>query len=175
MSGTCGSGKSTVAQVLVEKYGWTRLSEDEVWRNRFHQNRGAIGSEEHQRKRRQVRKEIVDHALRIVRVSGVAIDATVHEASPESLKEYEGLFATAGIAWEIRVLHPRLDVAIQRDATRSGWRAGAAGVEELWRKFSGQLLAAHTFIDTSDDEPRESAHRVLLSLGTSSELARKER
>jgi hypothetical protein len=146
-----------------------------VWRNRFHKDRGAIGSAEHRRKRHEVRKEIVDQAFRSLGVSRVVVDAIVHEADPESIAEYEVLFAAAGISWEIRVLHPRLDVAIQRDATRPGWRAGAAGVEELWRKFSGQLLAPHAFVDTSDDMPRDSAYRVLTSLGTSSELARRDR
>jgi hypothetical protein len=164
-----------VAQVLAEEFGWTRLSEDDVWRKRFHKDRGVIGTEEHRRKRLQVRKEVVDQSIWSLRVSRVVIDAIVHEADPESIEEYEGLFAAAGIPWEIRVLHPRLDVAVQRDATRLGWTAGAAGVEELWRKFSGQLLAPHTFIDTSDDTPRESASRVLSSLETSNELARQQR
>ena len=44
LTGTCGSGKSTVARLLAERHGWTRLSEDDVWRARFHRDRGEPGS-----------------------------------------------------------------------------------------------------------------------------------
>lgn len=102
LSGTCGSGKSTIARLLSDEHGWTRLGEDDVWR--------------------------------------------------------------VGVGWELRVLHPRLEVAIERDATREGWSAGAAGVEELWRKFSGRTFGAAAFIDTSDDLPRASVRKVLATL-----------
>jgi hypothetical protein len=89
----------------------------------------------------------------------------VHENGADSIQEYEKLFAASGLEWELRVLHPRLEVAIQRDAGRPGWKAGAEGVEELWLKFSGEIVREDAFLDTSDDEPHESVKRVLSSLG----------
>lgn len=164
LSGTCGSGKSTIAQLLADEYGWTRLSEDDVWRRRFHKNRGVLGSEEHRQKRRVVREELVGALRLAIEKSDVVVDATVHEADPSSIDEYEALFGAAGVGWQLRVLHPRLDVAVQRDATRRDWTAGPARVEALWTKFSGALFDPGAFIDTSDDEARETARKVLDSL-----------
>jgi shikimate kinase len=164
LSGTCGSGKSTIAQLLASEHGWVRISEDDVWRSRFHRNRGAIGSAEHSRKRREIRTEVVRQVRSAAQVANAVVDAIVHEAGTDSIHEYEELFLAANLDWELRVLHPRLEVAIQRDAARPGWKAGAAGVEELWCRFSGEILAPDAFVDTSDDEPRQSAQKVLASL-----------
>ncbi len=68
------------------------------------------------------------------------------------------------LAWSVRVLHPRLEVAVARDAQRPDWRAGAAGVESLWRKYTGERFGREAFLDTSNDTPEESAGRVLASL-----------
>lgn len=164
LTGTCGSGKSTIAQLLADQHGWARVSEDEVWRRRFHKDRGTIGSHEHRRKRTAVREEVLATVRRHIEGAPVVIDATVHEADPSSLREYEALLAALGAAWQIRVLHPRPDVAVTRDATREGWHAGAVEVEQLWRKFSGRLFDPGAFLDTSDDEPADTAQRVLASL-----------
>lgn len=174
LSGTCGSGKSTIAQLLADEHGWTRLSEDLVWRRRFHKNRGVFGSAEHRRKRRAVRRELLTDVRMAAEEADVVVDATVHEADPSSLAEYAALLAAAGLPWQLRVLHPRLEVAIERDAMRPGWHAGAARVEDLWRKFSGRLFDPRLFIDSSGDEPRETTRRVLSSLSTELPPTRRE-
>ncbi len=167
LTGTCGSGKSTVAQCLAERHGWVRVSEDEVWRAHFHRRRGEPGSAEHRRRRGIVRSEVLSRVRAVVGAGrDVVVDATVHEATPDSLGDYAQLFERAGLGWSIRVLHPRLDVAVARDAQRADWRAGAAGVAGLWRKFTGRRFGAEVFLDTSDDTPEESAARVLASLSS---------
>src|SRR5262249_20188676 len=45
VTGTCGSGKSTVASLLAG-CGWASISEDEIWPRLFGKNRGAFGSPE---------------------------------------------------------------------------------------------------------------------------------
>jgi len=164
LTGACGSGKSTIAQALVDEHGWIRVSEDDVWRRQFHKNRGRIGSDEHREKRSAVRREVVAAVRRGLEEADVVVDATVHEADPSSVGEYEDLFGTSGVSWQVRVLHPRLEVVVRRDETREGWRAGAAGVTALWRKFSGHLFDSRVFIDTSEDEPSDTARKVLESL-----------
>src|SRR5690348_6643254 len=31
LTGTCGSGKTTVAALLAKRHGWVHVSEDEIW------------------------------------------------------------------------------------------------------------------------------------------------
>ncbi len=165
LTGTCGSGKSTVAQCLAERHGWARVSEDEVWRAHFHRRRGEPGTEEHRRRRGIVRAEVMGR-VRAAAGAGrdVVVDATVHEATPDSLGDYAERLEREQLRWSIRVLHPRLEVAVARDAERPDWSAGAAGVESLWRKFTGERLGPDAFLDTSDETPEQSAGRVLASL-----------
>ncbi len=165
LTGTCGSGKSTVARRLAEHHGWGRVSEDDVWRARFHRNRGALGSEEHRRRRGLVRAEVMTGVRRALAAGrDVVVDATVHEATPDSLGDYVALLEPEHVAWSIRVLHPRLEVAVARDAARPDWSAGAVGVAALWRKLTGERFGREAFLDTSDDTPAQSAARVLASL-----------
>lgn len=162
LTGTCGSGKTTAAALLAERHGWVQVSEDEIWQRLFGKDRGAFGSEEHRRKRRQVH-EVVFARIREALAAGahVVVDATVHEAPPEALCEYRGWFAAHGVAWAIRVLHPRLEVAVARDAHRRAWTVGAQSVAELREKFTGAEIGRECFLDTSDDTPEETMARLL--------------
>jgi predicted kinase len=155
LTGTCGSGKSTLAGLLAEEKGWTRVSEDEVWDRLFHRDRGRIGSDEHREKRWRVRSEVVACAAEArSRGPRVVIDGTVHEGTADSWDDYDALFRRAGLTCVVRVLHPRLAVAIERDAGRPGWNAGARSVESLWRKFWGIRFGPAAFLDTSDEPQR---------------------
>ncbi|HEY8021733.1 MAG TPA: hypothetical protein VIH93_11560, partial [Thermoanaerobaculia bacterium] len=93
--------------------------------------------------------------------SHVVIDATVHEAPPEAFHEYRAFFESNGIDWEIRVVHPRLEVAVARDAQRKAWTVGAERVAILRAKFTGMTFASEWFLDTSDDTPERTVHRLL--------------
>ncbi len=165
LTGTCGSGKSTLARLLAEDQGWARVSEDEVWERLFHRDRGRIGSDEHREKRWGVRSEVVTCAAQArSRGPRVVIDGTVHEGTVDSWGDYDALLRRAGLTCVVCVLHPRLAVAIERDAGRPGWKAGARGVESLWRKFSGTRFGPAAFLDTSDEPPAEPMRRILESL-----------
>jgi chloramphenicol 3-O-phosphotransferase len=163
ITGTCGSGKSTVAARLGSLPGWTHLSEDPVWQGLFGKNRGPFGSAEHRDKRKRI-QDIVHADIRAALASGlkVALDATVHESPPEAYHEYSERFRTAGIGWTMRILHPSVDVAIARDAERPGGRVGPERVASLHAKFSGTTFPPAWFLDTSADTPEETAARLLI-------------
>jgi len=162
LTGTCGSGKTTVSTLLAERAGWVRLCEDDVWVERYGKGRGALGSDEHRRKRREVHAVVLAGVLRALAARRpVVVDATVHEAPPEALHEYGALFEAHGVAWSLRVLHPRLEVAVARDASRACWTVGARGVAELRAKFTGAHFAPEWFVDTSDETPEQTAHRLI--------------
>ena len=162
LTGTCGSGKTTVATLLADRHGWVHVSEDEIWVRLFGKDRGAFGSEEHHRKRRQVHEVAFAHIREALGTGAdVVVDATVHEAPPEALHEYREWFAAHGVAWAIRVLHPRLEVAVARDAHRQAWTVGAQRVASLRAKFNGGEIDRECFLDTSADTPEETMERLL--------------
>jgi predicted kinase len=163
LTGTCGSGKSTIAG-LLEARGWMRISEDEIWPRYFGKDRGTFGSPEHRRKRQLVH-EIVFGGTRAALDAGrnVVIDATVHESPPEAFDEYRAFFVGDRIEWRVRVLHPSVEVAVMRDRTRAQGSLGAARVATLHAKFTGLIFPAGAFVDTAGQTPPETVDALLCS------------
>ena len=162
LTGTCGSGKSTIAALLAEQANWIRISEDLIWHDRFGKNRGQFLSDEHRLKRRQVHEIVLGQLLQGLHLGrDVVIDATVHESPPEAYEEYQRLFEAHAIEWSIRVLHPRLAVAVARDASRSCWSVGGKKVKELREKFNKGLFGAECYVDNSDETAEETVRRLL--------------
>lgn len=162
LTGTCGSGKSTIAERLGARPGWAHVSEDAIWASCIGRDRGAPGTPEHRAKRRLV------HAIAFAAIrAGIAcrgrvvVDATVHEAPPESYEEYRAFFRREEIPWALRVLHPELDVAVARDAARDGSHAGRTRVESLWTNFAARAFPAAWYLDTSRDTPEETVRRLV--------------
>ena len=73
----------------------------------------------------------------------------ISRAPPEALEEYRTLFAQAGIRWHLCVLHPRLEVAVARDASRACGSLEAARVASPFAKFTGRAISPGCFLDTS--------------------------
>lgn len=161
LTGTCGSGKSTVSGLLADA-GWLRISEDALWHEMFGRQRGTFGSDEYRRKRQRVHEAVSAAVIAALRVpQPVVIDATVHESPPEAYLEYRSWLEEQNISWSLRVLHPGLEVAIDRDARRDGWHAGRDRVSSLHAKFTGKVFSPERFVDTSYDTPEDTLRRVL--------------
>ena len=162
LTGTCGSGKTTISKLLAEKAGWKRISEDEIWKECFGKNRGIFGSDEHRIKRRHVHKIVFTEILSISKeVQFIVIDATVHESPPEAYYEYSDFLEKYSINWHLVVLHPRLEIAIKRDSQRIDWIAGSERVKSLRLKFTGLVFPKESFIDNSDDTPAQTTKRII--------------
>jgi predicted kinase len=162
LTGTCGSGKSTIASHLGARPGWARLSEDEIWAAEFGLDRGAFGSSEHREKRRHVQgvafQRLDQH---LAAQTSVAIDVTLHESPPEAFEAYRVHLEARRVSWAIRVLHPSLDVAVARDAARSSKPLGRERIAALRDKFSGRTFPSEWFIDSSTDSVEHTVQRLI--------------
>jgi tRNA uridine 5-carbamoylmethylation protein Kti12 len=162
LTGTCGSGKTTISKLLASEASWKRISEDDIWKKCFGKNRGTFGSDEHRNKRRQVHQIVFTEIL-----SGsnenpfIVIDATVHESPPEAYYEYKEFFENHNIKWQLCVLHPRLEIAIKRDSERPEWVAGPERVKKLRAKFNRAVFPQECFVDNSDDTPQQTMKRII--------------
>ncbi len=162
LTGTCGSGKTTISTLLANSLGWKRISEDDIWQMLFGKNRGPFGSVEHRNKRGQVHGKVFAETLRTLESNQrVVIDATVHESPPEAYKEYQAFFEDHNIQWKLLVLQPRLEVAISRDSTRNDWIAGPERIRQLRIKFTGKVFGPGCFLDNSDETPNETLNRII--------------
>jgi predicted kinase len=169
LTGTCGSGKSTVAGLIALRVGWRHISEDEIWPRRFGKDRGVFGTPEHRVKRAVVHQEVLERVQAALRAGdNVVVDATIHEAPPEALEQYRTLFEEAGIRWHLCVLHPRLEVAVARDAGRGRRSLGTASVASLFAKFTGHVISPSCFLDTSAESPEATVDRVLTAAANQS-------
>jgi predicted kinase len=169
LTGTCGSGKSTIATLLADR-GWACVREDDIWPRLFDKNRGPFGSNEHRAKRRQV-QGIVFRTVHAALDLGqnVVIDATVHETPPEAFTEYREYLDRHGITWCLRVLHPMVRVAIARDAGRRR-PLGALRVADLHAKFTGRVFPSSWCLDTSTQTPAETLVTLLRTMGLAEDL-----
>jgi dephospho-CoA kinase len=162
LTGTCGSGKTTISKLLARDFGWRRIAEDDIWKLHFGKNRGPFRSEEHRLKRMRVHEKVFAETLVAYQTNHqVVIDATVHEAPPDSYQEYRLFFEGHSIPWRICVLHPRLEVAIARDSQRSEWVAGDERVRLLRAKFTTEIFGHECFIDNSDETPEHTTSKIL--------------
>ena len=164
LTGTCGSGKTTIAKLLADEAGWKRISEDEIWKKYFGKHRGIFGSDEHRIKRQKVHDIVFKEILLFGEEDKnkiIVIDATVHESPPEAFYEYRAFFEKHSIKWHLCVLHPRLEIAIKRDSERIDWVAGSERVERLRKKFNGMVFPKESFIDNSDDTPVQTMKRII--------------
>ena len=162
LTGTCGSGKTTISKLFAAELKWKRISEDDIWKKFFGKNRGIFGSDEHRKKREKVHEFVFSKILSAHKErQHIVIDATIHESPPEAYYEYVEFFKKSNIEWYICVLHPRLEAAIERDSQRKDWIAGAERVKSLRSKFSGRIFPKEYFIDNSDDTPEETMKRLI--------------
>ena len=162
LTGTCGSGKSTIASLLGARQGWAHISEDEVWRQRFELERGAFGTAEHDGKRTQVQRIVFGKIIEELLVGNrVAIDVTLHESPPDGYQAYQTFLDENSVTWALRVLHPRLEVAVARDSLRSQRPIGQARIASLRAKFTGRVFEPEWYLDTSEETPSETLTRLV--------------
>lgn len=165
LTGTCGSGKTTVSSLIAQRPDWLRIGEDEIWYASFRNKRGSFGSREHRSKRQRVHAIIFSRIMTALRAGyDVVIDATVHESPPEEFEAYRAFFLKQAIVWCVRVLHPRMEVAVARDASRMCWTIGGEGVRDMRARFNGKAFGIECFLDNSDETPEETMWRLLSSV-----------
>ena len=93
LTGTCGSGKTTISKLLASEANWKRICEDDLWKQYHGKNRGIFGTDEHRLKRQQIHNVVFTEILSLRNENlYIVIDATVHESPPEAYYEYSEFF-----------------------------------------------------------------------------------
>jgi len=158
LTGPPGSGKSTAARALAERYDRVAHVEASVLRG-FVAPTGRGPSEARDRL----------HALGVRNACAVArnflaeriaviIDDIV--VSKEELQVYVDELKAAGVPIHYVRLLPSLEVCRQRDRGRPEWRMAPDRVESVYRRFEAAGAFAGATIDSSDLSPYETADKL---------------
>ncbi len=154
LTGTCGSGKSTVAELLAQQ-GWAAIDGDCVLQTMKHNGVKADY--------RQITAEIARELDWLSLYGNKFVVATV--IHPEDVAEYQALFAARGLRSRFYLLKPAYAAVVQRCQTRTCHRNITP---EYWIDYFYRLLeygADVTPVDNTNLTPQQTAGVVLADFG----------
>lgn len=161
LTGPGGVGKTTIAEILVERNGFVRIDGDRL-DTEFFPN-GQQWLSENSGKLRLAHEKILAETKRIRDISGknVVVDYVIFGNHLNFIEMFRKEFETD---LEIRVLFPEKAEAIRRDAERECWTAGpdriAADYEEFLKIRND--IGQDNFIDTTGLTPDETVNRYFI-------------
>jgi len=113
LNGTCGSGKSSIAEELAKNHGYLTIDSDctrQAIKHKLGANHGAFDSNE--------MLEEIGTEIDILAAYGSKIVLS-HVVMPEDIGKYTGLFQSKGMTFRIILLKPDYETAVSRTKTRT--------------------------------------------------------
>jgi len=155
LNGTCGSGKSTIAEILAEK-GFLVIDGDCV-----------IQSIKHKKRKKQVDlSEMADEIASEIDVLSMFGDNLVLSTviRPEDLDRYIGIFQSRNMKYRLFLLKPEYQTAVERCQSRT---CHPRVTPEYWIKYFYEMLDFDDrviIVDNTNLTQEETAVQVLLMI-----------
>ena len=159
LTGPGGSGKSTIAELLSNKYGYTLINGDQL-DTEFFPN-GGQWFPENQEKLRKSHDKIIAVAKREFDLGkNVAVDYIIFG---DYLNFFDKLINEFGDRLSINILFPSEEETILRDKKRSCWTTGSGRIKTVREEFLKikKDIGEDNFIDTSDQKPEKTVKKIL--------------
>lgn len=163
LTGTCASGKSTIAEVLVARYGFSAIDGNNVMdviRHKSGVARVAFNGTE-------LLKEIEDEIDMLLALQQDIVLA--HVIIPDDLPRYRRMFRSRGLHYKLCVLQPEYAAAVTRSRTRTSFQTLT---DETWVRHFHQAMMGFQpdedvliFVNTACSA-EESAEKILRSFGS---------
>lgn len=151
VTGPCGSGKTTITNLIVQNHNFIRISGDDI-KNEFFPEIENITDDPLALEK--VYAEIFLRAKKhFENGERVIVDYVV--LGPMRIEEYKSTFLEH---FKIRVLLSRKEIIIKRDQSRECWTSGEECIVALYDSFDQlkDYVGAENFIDNSEETPEET-------------------
>ena len=155
LNGTCGSGKSAIAEELMKSHGFLAIDGDRVMQVVRHKLGVNIDYDSN-----EVFEEI-SNEIDILSAIGNNIVLT-HVVLPDDIQKYKDMFETKGMIYRVILLSPRYEIAVARTQTRTCFRTVTP--EEYVRYFYDKLVfddCNAEIFDNSDITVEQSVLKIL--------------
>jgi adenylate kinase family enzyme len=151
VSGPGGSGKTTIAEMLVKKHGFVRLDGDSEDTEFF--SNGKQWFPENSEKLFQAHEKILQKSRELFKTgSNVVLDYIIFGNYLEFFKKFQKEF---GNNLKIKILFPSQEILVKRDKERKCWTTGSERINEVRAEFEKikNDLGEKNYLDTSDETP----------------------
>lgn len=151
VTGPCGSGKTTITDLIVQNQNFTRICGDDIKDELFP---GVVKIDEFPKDLEKVYQEIFCRAKKhFSNGENVVIDYVI--LGKHRIDDYQRTFSKNLI---IRVLLSSKEVIIKRDLLRECWTSGEKCVNTLYDSFNKlkDYIGIDNYIDSSEDTPEET-------------------
>lgn len=160
ITGLCGSGKSSVGQMLEKKIGYVHIDGDAVSKRVNWDIRNGNLKE---RSGYRVFDEMLE-SIHVLLQQGYSVIGT-YVFSEEEMKRYKEKFTELGVNSHFFVLKTEKDICIERDKARESWTAGEEFVMK-WYDEQRALIESGTWIvvDNSVDSLDDTVEKIQLQI-----------
>lgn len=161
ITGPCGSGKSTIANLIVQNNNFVLISGDDIKNELFPEIENITDYPEALEK---VYTEIYHRAWKnFMCDKNIVIDYIV--LGQKRIDDYKKAFLKN---IKITVLLPRKEIIIRRDKERECWTSGEECIIALYNDFNKLMdyIGAENYIDNSEETPEETYMKYFALLGS---------
>jgi adenylate kinase family enzyme len=154
LTGPGGSGKTTIAELIVKKRGYILIDGDNE-DSKFFPN-GDQWLPENTEKLKQAHNKILQKTEQLVKDgNNVVVDYIIFGRYTEFLDKFKKSF---GNDLDIKVLLPAQDEIIKRDRERENWTTGIERITAVSTELESikEYIGADNFIDTSKESPEKT-------------------
>ena len=157
LTGPGGAGKSTIAKLLVKKFGYTFLDGDREDTEFFPD--GDQWLPENKERLAKVHEKILRRTKELVEQGKkVVVDYIIFGNYLEYFQKFKETF---GEDLQITILFPSESEMIDRDFKRECWTTGADRIKAVRSEFENirTEISLENFIDTSEETPEETIQK----------------
>ncbi len=157
LTGPAGSGKTTIAELLVKNRDFVLLDGDHEDTEFFPDGNQWLSKNAH--KLSQAHDKILNKVREIYKTGkNVVVDYIIFDQFSKFINKFKKEFKDN---LGIKVLFPSKNIIIQRDQERKCWTAGTEAIDRIYNKLEAikSKIGAGNYIDTSNETPEQTIER----------------